>query len=174
MTIVFMAIVAAMLAERIQLPLAISWHAPSPSSHTHGMMLSTMIGNRDIKRRRTFTLSPESLAFLEREARRRSADSQSAVLDDLLLEKKRERQMAALEANIGAYYDGLGDAEVEEDKIWGEFAGSHLALKEDEPFYDQPAARGNMVHQAADGPSGKRKAPGRHRLGQRKKQSSAR
>jgi hypothetical protein len=86
--------------------------------------------NPDIKQRRTFTLSPASLAYLEQETRRRSAHSQSAVLDELLQEKKRERQMAALEAAIGAYYDGLSDAEVEEDKIWGEFAGSHLALKE--------------------------------------------
>ena len=130
--------------------------------------------NVGIKQRRTFTLSPASLAYLEQETRRRSADSQSAVLDELLQEKKRERQMAALEAAIGAYYDGLSDAEVEEDKIWGEFAGSSLALKEEEPFYDQPTARGNMVHKVADRPPGKRKAPGRHRLSQHAKQSSAR
>jgi hypothetical protein len=120
--------------------------------------------NPGTKQRRTFTLSPTSLAYLEQETRRRNADSQSAILDELLQEKKRERQMAALEAAIGAYYDGLSDAEVEEDRIWGEFAGSHLALKEDEPFYDQPTARGNMVHKAADRSPGKRKAPGRHRL----------
>jgi len=130
--------------------------------------------NSGIKQRRTFTLSPASLAYLEQEARRRNADSQSAVLDELLQEKKRERQIAALETAIGAYYDGLSDAEVEEDKIWGEFAGSHLALKEDEPFYDHPTARGNMVHKAADRSSGKGKAPGRHRLSQHTKQSSAR
>jgi hypothetical protein len=135
--------------------------------------------NRGIKRRRTFTLSPASLAYLEQETRRRSADSQSAVLDELLQEQKRERQMAALETAIGAYYDGLSDAEVEEDKIWGEFAGNHLALKEDEsvydqPIHDQPTARGDLVHQAADRSPAKRKAPGRHRLSQRTKQSSAR
>ena len=130
--------------------------------------------NRGIKKRRTFTLSPASLAYLEQETRRRSADSQSAVLDALLQEKKRERQLAALETAIGAYYDGLSDAEGEEDKIWGEFAGMHLALKEDEVFYDQPTARGNLVHETANRPSGKRKAPGRDRLSQHTKQSSAR
>jgi hypothetical protein len=130
--------------------------------------------NRGIKKRRTFTLSPGSLAYLEQETQRRSADSQSAVLDELLQEKKRERQLASLETAIGAYYDGLSDAEVEEDKIWGEFAGMNLALKEDETFYDQPTARGNLVHETANRPSGKRKAPGRHRLGQHTKQSSAR
>jgi hypothetical protein len=130
--------------------------------------------NPRIKQRRTFTLSPSSLAYLEQETRRRSADSQSAVLDTLLAEKMRERQMAALETAIGAYYDGLGDAEMEEDKIWGEFAGSRLALKEDEAAYDQPSARRNLVHQTANRSSGKREAPSRNRLDRRKKQSSTR
>lgn len=130
--------------------------------------------NRGTKQRRTFTLSPASLAYLEQETRRRSADSQSAVLDELLQEKKRERQRAALETAIGAYYDGLSDAEAEENKVWGEFAGTHLALKEDEAFYDQPTARGNLVHKTANRPAGKRKAPGHHRLSQRTKQSSSR
>jgi hypothetical protein len=130
--------------------------------------------NPRIKQRRSFTLSPASLVYLEQETRRRSADSQSAVLDELLQEKKRERQLAALETSIGAYYDSLSDAEVEEDKIWGEFAGMNLALKEDEVFYDQPTTRGNLVHETANRPSGKRKAPGRHRISQHTKQSSAR
>jgi hypothetical protein len=145
------------------------------NEHTYDMIQSNMANaNRGIKQRRTFTLSPESLAYLEQETQTRSADSQSAVLDELLQEKKRERQLAALETAIGAYYDGLSDAEVEEDKIWGEFAGMNLALKEDEGFYDQPTTRGNLVHETANRPPGKRKAPGRDRLSQHTKQSSAR
>jgi hypothetical protein len=35
--------------------------------------------------------------------------------------------LAALEAAITADYDNLSDAEVEEDKLWGEFAGRELA-----------------------------------------------
>ena len=35
--------------------------------------------------------------------------------------------LASLEASITAYYDNLTDAEVEEDKLWGEFAGRELA-----------------------------------------------
>jgi hypothetical protein len=126
------------------------------------------------KQRRTFTLSPENLAYLDQETRRRSADSQSAVLDELLHEKKLEQQRAALETQIAAYYDTLTDAEVEEDRAWGEFAGSHLALNEEELLHAQPTARRNLVHETADRPSGKRKAPGHHRLDQRAKRSSAR
>jgi hypothetical protein len=35
--------------------------------------------------------------------------------------------LAALEAAITDYYDNLSDAEVEEDKLWGQFAGRELA-----------------------------------------------
>jgi hypothetical protein len=126
------------------------------------------------KERRTFTLSPENLAYLDQETRRRSADSQSAVLDELLREKKLEQQRAALEAQITAYYDTLTDAEVEEDRAWGEFAGSQLALSEEELLHAQSTAGGDLVHEAADRPSVKRKAPGGHRISQRAKQSSAR
>jgi hypothetical protein len=130
--------------------------------------------NPDRKLRRTFTLSPESLAYLEQEARRRQTDSQSSVLDELLREKTRERELAALEANVSAYYDSLPDEEMEEDKIWGELAGMHLALQEDEVPYDKPRARGDLVDETAGRPAGKGKAPGRHRLSQHTKQSSAR
>jgi hypothetical protein len=129
---------------------------------------------RRLKQRRTFTLSPESLAYLEQEARRRNADSQSAVLDELLQEKDRERQLAALEAATTAYYDSLSDAEVEENRAWGELAEQSLILKDDEDFYDQPTARGNLVHTVANRPPGKRKAPRGNRVDQRPQQSSAR
>ncbi len=126
---------------------------------------------RDIKRRRTFTLSPASLTYLEEETRRRNAESQSAVLDELLQQKKRDLQLAALEGAIEAYYERFREAE--EDKTWAEFAGMNLA-KEEEVRYDQPTAGGNLVHETTHRPTGKRKAPRRDRLNQRTKQSSAR
>lgn len=152
----------------------ISTHLVSThNDHTHDMMVSDMKSvHRNIKKRRTFTLSPASLAYLEQETRQRKANSQSAVLDELLQEKTRDRQMDALETSIGAYYDGLGDPEIEEDKIWGDFAGSQLALREDEPAYDESTTRRDLVHETSDRPSGKRKAPGGHRLSQRTKQPS--
>jgi len=45
--------------------------------------------------------------------------------------------LAALEASITAYYDGLSDAEVEEDKLWGEFAGAELAAIDPPKYPDQ-------------------------------------
>jgi hypothetical protein len=130
--------------------------------------------NRQLKQRRTFTLSPASLAYLDEQARQRKLGSQSAFLDELLLEKTAEQRRAALEANVTAYYDRLSDEEVEENRAWGQLAEQSLALKEDAVPYEQPTARRNLVHETANRPSGKRKAPGRHRLDQRSKQSSAR
>src|SRR5271165_3528699 len=143
--------------------------------HTYDMIRSRMANTHIVsKQRRTFTLSPESLAYLEQQARERKLNSQSAVLDELLLEKTRELRRAALEANVTAYYDSLADEEVEEQRAWGQFAEQTLALNEEELAHAQSAARRNMVHETANRSSGKRKAPGRHRLGQRSQQSSAR
>ena len=147
--------------------------------HTYDMIVRTMANtNRPLKRRRTFTLSPASLAYLEQQARERQLDSQSAFLDELLQEKSLEQRRAALEANVTAYYDSLSEEEVQEQRAWGKLAEQSLVLTDGEvshvPTDDQPAARGNLVHAVADRPSGKRKAPGRNRLHQRAKQSSAR
>lgn len=139
------------------------------------MMVDTMAGaKRDLKQRRTFTLSSVSLAYLDEQARRRKLASQSAALDELLLEKKKDEQRALLEANVISYYDSLTDAEVQEQRAWGEVAEKSLALKDDEVPYDQPSARRNLVHKTANRSSGKRKAPGRHRINQSTKQSSSR
>lgn len=147
---------------------------PHINHHIHGMILSMMNRRSPRKQRRTFTLSAESLAYLERETRQRKIESQSALLDELLLEKTREQQLAANEAKIRAYYDRLSDQEVEEQRTWGEFAEQNLALIEENTSYGKSAARGDMVRETADRSSRKRKSPGRYRVGQRPKQSSAR
>src|SRR5271166_2785289 len=97
--------------------------------------------NPRTKQRRTFTLSPESLAYLEQQARERKLASQSAFLDELLLEKTAELRRTALEANVAAYYDSLSDEEVEDQRAWGELAQQSLVLKEDEIYHDEPTAR---------------------------------
>ncbi|MBZ5623101.1 MAG: hypothetical protein LAQ69_30920 [Acidobacteriia bacterium] len=55
----------------------------------------------------------------------------------------RKFSRASLEASIIAYYDSLSDAEVKEDKLWGEFAGLGLVLKEDKGGHstDETASR---------------------------------
>ncbi len=80
---------------------------------------------RQVKRRKTFTLSPESVALLEElSAKRRThgPESVSAVLDDLLLTMRREKTRQEMEDRIGKYYDERSEAERQEEIEWGKFA----------------------------------------------------
>jgi len=81
------------------------------------------------KVRKTFTLSRESMAFLRELEKEKHARSASAALDDVLLEKRRERDEARNQASIAAYYDKLSDAQMEEDAAWGRIAESQFPLE---------------------------------------------
>jgi hypothetical protein len=81
------------------------------------------------KQRRTYTLSRESLRFLAEVGRETHTASQSSVLDEILLEKCRERELARTEAAIAAYYDGLTDEQVAENEAWGSIAESQFPLE---------------------------------------------
>ena len=78
------------------------------------------------KARCSFTLSHESVTYLEVEKRQRRAPSISAVLDDILRAKQRESEREKLNASVVAYYDSLPDAQLAEDEKWGEFAETQL------------------------------------------------
>jgi len=121
------------------------------------------------KVRRTFTLSPENLAYIEEQTRQRKLSSHSAFLDELLLEKTREQKLATLDANVRSYYDKLTDEETNEQRLWGELAEPTLLLTEEETPYDEPPTRRDLVHQASNRPARKRKASGRSRVRQRPK-----
>lgn len=143
--------------------------------HTYGMILCNMQNRKSArKQRRTFTLSPESLVYLELEAGRRGAESQSSVLDEILREKTHEQIVKDYETQVTAYYDSLTDEEVEEDRAWGEFAGSHLVLTDEEFANAQSATRRDMVHETIDRSPGKRKASSNHRVRESTKRSSSR
>src|SRR5215813_7872087 len=107
------------------------------------------------KLRRTFTLSPVSLKYIEQEAERQNAGSQSTFLDELLREKIKEQERTAYDAEVTAYYDSLTDEEVEEQRAWGQLGEQALALTEEELAHAQSAARRNLVYDAPHRPSGK-------------------
>jgi len=82
-------------------------------------------GERVRKERRSFTLSPESIALLTEltaagdGASKRSA---SAVLDGVLRSLNSERRRKAVEQAIASYYSSLPEQARDEDKEWGEFS----------------------------------------------------
>lgn len=86
-----------------------------------------------LKQRRTFTLSPESVALLEelsRQRHTRGPESVSAVLDDLLLALRHAKTLQEIEEKIGKYYDERSDLERREETEWGKFAMAEFAAIE--------------------------------------------
>ena len=81
------------------------------------------------KMRKTFTLSRESMMVLKEIEKEKHAPSASAALDEILQEKRREREQACHQASITAYYDTLSDAQMEEDAAWGRIAESEFPLE---------------------------------------------
>ncbi len=60
------------------------------------------------KAKKSYTLSPESVAFLE------------------TLRKRRRQERAGIEKSVSAYYTSRSDQEVAEQAQWGEFALSEF------------------------------------------------
>jgi hypothetical protein len=78
------------------------------------------------KERKTYTLSSEAIAILENERKERQANSASAALEELLKERRQQREMAEFAASVTRYYDSLSDEEIEEERLWGQFAESQF------------------------------------------------
>ena len=86
-----------------------------------------MAGHRAAKKeKKTYSLSKQSVAYLEDTAKRQQKGSVSQVLDELIQEKKLEAERARIDSQISAYYDSLSDDEREQNRAWGEFAEGEL------------------------------------------------
>ena len=83
------------------------------------------------KAKKSYTLSPESVDFLETLRKKRRARSISFVLEEILQAARREAEMAKINQSVSDYYDSLSDEEMEELSQWGEF-GLRQLLQEDD------------------------------------------
>ena len=79
-----------------------------------------------VRAKKSFTLSPSSVAFLEKLRKHRKASSTSAVLDQLLRETEERQRQETYEKAMLAYYDNRSDEERKEEQLWGEFAFSRM------------------------------------------------
>jgi NAD dependent epimerase/dehydratase family enzyme len=86
--------------------------------------------NPSRKEKRTFSLSRESLHFLESIRKKQKRASVSAVLDELIAQQRRSQEADRISASIASYYNSLTDNEVTEDRLWGQFAETQFP---DEP-----------------------------------------
>ena len=79
------------------------------------------------KIKKSFSISPESEAFIRKSSKERRIRSASETLDTLLRELIAVRQQHSLNAAYQDYYDSLTDRESTEDREWGAFSESQLA-----------------------------------------------
>ena len=80
------------------------------------------------KAKKTFTLTRESVDFLESERQKRGRESTSVVLEELIRECREKPDTKKIDATISAYYDSLSDEERDENKRWGEFAENQFPV----------------------------------------------
>ena len=85
-------------------------------------MKHTIHRTRNRKAKKSYTLSPQSVAYLEGLRKRRRAPSVSFVLEEILQAFRRGQEMRALDAAVTNYYTSLSDQEAKEQALWGEFA----------------------------------------------------
>jgi len=74
------------------------------------------------KEKKSYTLSPESVAFLETMRKKRHAGSISAILEEILQSVRRAQERASIERAVVDYYSKLSSEEAAEQVMWGEFA----------------------------------------------------
>jgi hypothetical protein len=78
------------------------------------------------KIKRSFTITPESAAFLREARQETNAGSDSEALDLLLHELMLKRRLRAIEVAYTDYYDSITDAQSTEEREWAEMAGPNL------------------------------------------------
>ncbi|MFN7922344.1 MAG: hypothetical protein U0Q16_19735 [Bryobacteraceae bacterium] len=81
--------------------------------------------------KRSFTLSPDAIVFLESLRVTRKAASVSSVLEEILQEARRDQERAMLDQATSDYYSSLTDIEVQEQSQWGAFALAQISVNEE-------------------------------------------
>jgi hypothetical protein len=82
------------------------------------------------KEKKTFSLSRESVRYLQSVQKRKKSDSISAVLEDLIQQQRQAQEMQRISASITSYYDSLSDEQVADDRAWGQFAETQFPTEE--------------------------------------------
>lgn len=78
------------------------------------------------KEKKTFSLSRQSVMFLEALRRERRSRSISSVLDEMIRQQEQATEMERISASVTRYYDSLTPEETAEDRAWGDFAATQF------------------------------------------------
>jgi len=82
------------------------------------------------KARKTFSLSRETVKYLEALRKERKKDSMSAVLEDVVRQLQQTKELERISASVSHYYDNLSDEQMAEDRAWGEFAETQFPTED--------------------------------------------
>jgi hypothetical protein len=74
------------------------------------------------KPKKSYTLSRESVAFLEAMRKKRRARSVSSVLEEILQALRRQQARSSIDQAVTRYYTSLSATEATEQAQWGELA----------------------------------------------------
>jgi hypothetical protein len=74
------------------------------------------------KAKKSYTLSPESVTFLDTLRRKQHAVSASSVLEQILQDVRRGTERRAIENAVSDYYATCTVEERDEEARWGDFA----------------------------------------------------
>jgi hypothetical protein len=81
------------------------------------------------KERRTYSLDPELVRYVEKVKQECRIDSASAALEELLWESKRQRERKRQDDLIANYYSSLDEAEIAQESEWGRFAETQFPIE---------------------------------------------
>lgn len=92
--------------------------------------MSTTRGKTNRKTKKSFTLSSETVLFLNAVRKKRKAASVSAILEEILQAARREYERSSVEKAVSDYYSSLSGTERKEQAEWAEFAFSQFPREE--------------------------------------------
>jgi Arc/MetJ-type ribon-helix-helix transcriptional regulator len=78
------------------------------------------------KARKTFSLSRDTVRYLESLRKERRRGSMSSVLEEVIRQQQQTNEMEKISASVTRYYDSLTAEEIAEDRAWGEFAATQF------------------------------------------------
>ncbi len=78
------------------------------------------------KAKKTFSLSRQSVMYLESLRKEKRSKSVSSVLEDIIRQQQQAKELERISASVTRYYDSLTPEEVAEDRAWGEFAATQF------------------------------------------------
>jgi uncharacterized membrane-anchored protein len=85
------------------------------------------------KMKKSFTLTPEAVAFVGEARKKRGAASDSEALDLLLRELILEAKRQAIDAAYKEYYDTASEEDLAEQREWAEKTGPNMFADIDAP-----------------------------------------